>query len=115
MSTRLLEPITPCGEWLGSALTPLIMTFHLTNTPELSYEGSFLSNDHTLALPAIDGVGEATEQSPLLPPAVHDAETGSASSGLPRPSTDAKRRAHALQAVFRTHLTLMLFADSSAL
>ena len=92
------------------------MTFHLTNTPELSYEGSFLSNDDTLTLPAIEGVGEANERSPLLPPAVqHDVETGSASSGLPRPSIDAKRRAHALQVVFRTYLTLMLLADSSAL
>jgi len=92
------------------------MTFHLTNTPELSYEGSFLSNNDTLTPPAIEGAGEATERSPLLPPEVqHDVGTGSASSSLPRPSTDAKRRAHALQVVFKTHLTMMLLADSSAL
>lgn len=92
------------------------MTFHLTNTPEFSYEGSFLSNDGAAALPAIEGVGEATERSPLLPPAVqHDVETGSASSSLPRPSIDAKRRAHALRVDLKTHLTLMLLADSSAL
>lgn len=77
------------------------MTFHLTNTPNLSRQSSFFGRNSAVTLPRVEGIVEATEQSPLLPPvAQDDLEIGSADSSLPRPSTDVKLRAHAITSDF---------------
>lgn len=91
------------------------MTFHLTNTPALSRQESFLDHNDFVAPPRAEGIVEATEQSPLLPRvAQEDLETGSVESSLPGPSTDSKRRPYTISSGFRLTFHAEIFLTNSS-